>query len=128
MLSRGVREARKQFKTTSTVQNLERLETSKALFGEALATAKTVHMETQAEKLNQMNGTDFWRQFKRTFYNKTNKQHIPAIINNSGNTIIDDETWAQIFYEEIFCGKHLDSTKFDQAWHTHVLNKVSLKD
>ena len=85
-------------------------------------------METQAEKLNQMNGTDFWRQFKRTFYNKTNKQHIPAIINNSGNTIIDDETWAQIFYEEIFCGKHLDSTKFDQAWHTHVLNKVSLQD
>ena len=128
MLSSGVREARKKFKTRSTIQNLERLKTSKALFNEALATAKTMHLETQAEELNQINGTGFWRQVKRTFYNKTDKQHILAITNNRGNTIIDDETKPQILYKEIFCGKHLDSTKFDQAWHTHVLNKVSLQD
>ena len=127
-LSNEVRKARKKFKARSTMENLERLNACKALFNEALALAKTQYLEMQAKKLNQKNSSDFWCQFKRTFYNKTGNRSIPALTNSNGITITNDITKAQLFYDEIFRGKHLDSTKFDHTWYTRVLNNVAVLD
>ena len=110
------------------MENLERLNACKALFNEALASAKTKYLEMQAKELNQKNSSDFWCQFKRTFYNKTGNRSIPALTNSNGITITNDITKAQLFYDEIFRGKHLDSTKFDHTWYTRVLNNVAVLD
>ena len=49
-LSNEVRKARKKFKARSTMENLERLNACKALFNEALASAKTKYLEMQAKE------------------------------------------------------------------------------
>ena len=125
ILSQNVRNTRKKFKAKSTIQNYERLEIARELFNQALAKAKTEHLEHQAKELNYKNGTAFWQRFKRTFYSKPVNQNIPALMDNKGNFTTQDEAKADLFYQEIFCGKHLDLTNFDQSWHTHVAHKIA---
>ena len=121
-LSQEVREARKAFKHRSTFSNGDFLQDAKERFKNALLTAQTEFIEEKSSNLNTTDGTDFWKNFRRTFY-RTENSTIGAI-NRQGDLITQDDKKAETFFEQIFQGKHLEGSQFSQQWFHEVTNSL----
>ena len=80
-------------------------------------------MESQADQLNHAEAEKFWDKFKKTCY-KQGDNTIGTIINNN-QVLVNDEQKAQHLYAEIFMGKHLEGSDFDDQWKTRVKKIVS---
>ena len=123
-LSISLRRARKNFKYRSDFRNGEILEQAKVEFTNALNDAKNRHVECQAKTLNENQGTQFWKEFKNTFYCHKNVNYIGTI--NDENSLVNyDEEKADVFRKVIFEGQHLKKCIFDNAWEKKVVDKVT---
>ena len=123
-LSRKVRNARRAFKFRSNFNNGDLLDAAKAEFSKALADAKNQYIGHKTNGLNSYNGTKFWQQFKHTFYsNAESCRTIGTLVDSHGNLIINDEHKAKLFHNDIFLGKHLNTTRFNQEWKLYVENE-----
>ena len=126
-LSQKLRQARKQFKFRSDYRNGEVLEKAKNEFTDALNEAKRKHIENQTRCLNHSEGTQFWKEFKNTFYTQHEKNYI-GVIENENQKIIHDSKKSEIFQRVIFEGQHLKNCSFDSTWKRYVEDKVSKQE
>ena len=123
LLSNKLRIARSNFKYRSSFSNGELLKIARCDFTTALEEAKNTYVEDQAKKLNNTDGEIFWRNFKSTFYCRSESNHI-GTLNYNSQTIVSDADKASVFKTEIFDGKHLENCNFDNTWYQHVESEV----
>ena len=76
LLSNKLRIARSNFKYRSSFSNGELLKIARCDFTTALEEAKNTYVEDQAKKLNNTDGEIFWRNFKITFYCRSELHRI----------------------------------------------------
>ena len=127
LLSNKLRIAISNFKYRSSFSNGELLKIARCDFTTALEEAKNTYVEDQAKKLNNTDGEIFWRNFKSTFYCRSESNHIGTLNYNSQN-IVSDVDKAPMFKTEIFDGKHLENYNFDNTWYQHVESEVGSVD
>lgn len=122
ILSAELRMARKDFKARSTYTNGDKLSTAKAEFEAALIKAKRDHLEEQTKELDQAHASQFWSYFKRTCYKKSDNNI--GTLRDGGDFAVSDQQKAELLYQDIFLGKHLDGSSFDDTWKKLVEDKL----
>ena len=121
-LSRALREAKKKFKQRSTFFNGDLLDQAKETFKSALEEAKNLYLQEKANELNQINGDDFWKKFKRTFY--SSKNFAIGDIKSKDTIYTTNEQKSQLFYEDIFLGKHMPTDSHSDKQETQYANRI----
>lgn len=126
-LSKHLRESRKNFRYRSTFANGEQVAQAKECFNEALEVARCAFLSKQVKELEtgMVNGGEFWKVFKRTFYNRRDS-HAIGTLEDGDKIVPDDQEKASLFFRDIFEGGHLRQSQFDPLWRDHVENHRTL--
>ena len=116
VLCNEMREARKRYNRRNTDPNYEKFQDAKEKFDEARKNAAQNFILEKTKNLNNAQKRQFWKEFKRIFYKKSDNT-IEPLIDSDGNILDSSEDIENCLFGTFFQGQHLKEEQFDEIFY-----------